>query len=50
MGPEEQQNVVTFENTGRLFISTLAYPLDNAKTLIQVGLSLSLALFCLVLS
>lgn len=33
---EEEQNVVTYENAGRLVISTIAYPIENAKTLIQV--------------
>lgn len=33
---DQEQNVITFENTGRIVVSALAYPLENAKTLIQV--------------
>ncbi|XP_046679253.1 mitochondrial carrier homolog 2-like [Homalodisca vitripennis] len=33
----QEENVFTYEGTGRLLISTIAYPLENAKTLIQIG-------------
>uniref|UniRef100_A0A1B6GB83 Mitochondrial carrier protein n=1 Tax=Cuerna arida TaxID=1464854 RepID=A0A1B6GB83_9HEMI len=33
----QEETVLTFEGTGRLLISTIAYPLENAKTLIQIG-------------
>lgn len=34
MANEEQ--VINYENAGRLVISAIAYPIENAKTLIQV--------------
>lgn len=33
---EEQQNTISFEFAGQLLVSTVAYPMENAKTLIQV--------------
>uniref|UniRef100_A0A1B6LR17 Uncharacterized protein n=1 Tax=Graphocephala atropunctata TaxID=36148 RepID=A0A1B6LR17_9HEMI len=33
----QEEHVFTFENSGRLLVSTIAYPLEHAKILIQIG-------------